>query len=237
MTERSSVPSLSPIERQPSLADVVYRSLRTAILRGQMKPRERISGASVAEELGVSPTPVREALSRLEQDMLVERERHRGVFVTGVTEKDIHEMYELRMLLEGWAIGRAVLRRDPEIIRDLEQIVEGSAARTGRGERAGYAQDDLQFHTTLVESAGNKWMTRVANWINDNSFRVRFVLVDKIPHTHNEESLSEHQTMLRCIRRGDVTEAQRAMETHLQKAAIRTVQLLAEAQIGLEFEA
>ena len=114
---------LTPIGDQRSLQERTYQSMRLAILEGRYVPGERIYEAEVAQALGVSRNPVREAVRRLQQDGLLDVRAHYGIYVTRIPVEEIDDIYRIRAALEGTAAGFATARMTDEDIAELETIV------------------------------------------------------------------------------------------------------------------
>ncbi len=190
-------------------AERVYAELRSAILRGEYAPGERLRTAAIAERLGTSRTPVREALVLLEGDGLVELEPRRGALVRTFDPEDLIDLYEVRALLEARAAQRAATRITPQQVGDLEDVCR-------RAERAG--TDDLdtllalneEFHRIVIAAAGSP---RTVAGI-PGPFKVAFWGVDE----QRERSLADHREIASTLRAGSAERAETAMRLHILNA-------------------
>jgi DNA-binding GntR family transcriptional regulator len=196
-------------------AERVYAELRSAILRGEYAPGERLRTAAIAERLGTSRTPVREALVLLEGDGLVELEPRRGALVRTFDPEDLIDLYEVRALLEARAAQRAATRITPQQVGDLEDVCR-------RAERAG--TDDLdtllalneEFHRIVIAAAGSPRLSAALRTVAGipGPFKVAFWGVDE----QRERSLADHREIASTLRAGSAERAETAMRLHILNA-------------------
>jgi DNA-binding GntR family transcriptional regulator len=146
--------------RPVALWQGVVGALRRAIVIGELEPGMRLKEVTLAEHFGVSRLPVREAVTQLEREGLVTFEPRRGAYVVGVTEKDIHETYECRLLLEVAAIKHTVKHIDEQGIADLRALVAQMDAGIAAGRVQAVAASDMAFHRLLISMAGNRALAR-----------------------------------------------------------------------------
>ena len=142
------------------LREVVFNTLRQAILKGELKPGERLMEIALAEKLGVSRTPIREAMRKLELEGLVVMIPRRGAQVANITEKDLNDVLEVRITLENMAIEKACANMTDADIRKLEQAAEVFQTSTAEGDLVKMAEADVNFHEVIYEAADNKRGTR-----------------------------------------------------------------------------
>jgi DNA-binding GntR family transcriptional regulator len=191
----------------------VYERLRDEIVSGELLPGEQLVEARIAEELGVSKTPVREALIRLQRDGLVEIEPYRGARVLEPSADDVREILELRLLLES-RIARELARERPEaVLAALETSIAASKRALASRDTRRLLDSLTEFSDLLAEACGN---SRMAKLLVD----LRSVLL-LIGNTslraagREERSIAEHETILTAIRSGDQEAAARATEMHI----------------------
>ena len=180
-----------------SVADHVERALRERILEGDLEPGSRLHQEALSEELGVSRTPLREALGRLAADGLVDVLPNRGARVAEVREDDLRASYEARLVIEPGAAALAARRADPGRIAALGEAVE-ELRSTGGEVRAAY-KANRAFHLGLVAAAGNPYLSRLAEalWVGRVGLRVyeaqrdmsQFVALDAESHAHILEAI------------------------------------------------
>src|SRR6478672_3506473 len=142
----------------PTLRAHVVQMLSAGILSGKYKPGDRLNESQIARELNISRIPVREALSQLQEQGLVQNRERRGMFVTDITPEEVLQISSLRLILEGEALRLARARMTPEIRAELEALVEQMDNwNDNLLEAAGL---DLQFHRTLWRACGNPYLER-----------------------------------------------------------------------------
>jgi DNA-binding GntR family transcriptional regulator len=154
------VVNLLPVERRV-LRHEVLQGLRNGILSGEIAPGTRLLEVPLANELGVSRGPVREALRQLEQEGLVEFFPHRGAVVVGVAEAEVETIYGIRALLEGRAFARACRVVTDDDLDALAETVELMITASEAGDVAAVTEHDLQFHGRVVEISGFQYLRRL----------------------------------------------------------------------------
>jgi DNA-binding GntR family transcriptional regulator len=154
------VVNLLPVERRV-LRHEVLAGLRNGILGGDIAPGTRLLEVPLANELGVSRGPVREALRQLEQEGLVEFYPHRGAVVVGVAEVEVETIYGIRALLEGRAFARACRVVTDDDLTALAETVERMVAASESGDVAAVTEYDLRFHGRVVEISGFQYLRRL----------------------------------------------------------------------------
>ena len=208
------------------LRDVVFNTLRQAILKGELKPGERLLEIALAERLGVSRTPVREAMRKLEQEGLVVMIPRRGAQVASITEKDLNDVLEVRIALEKACklITEEELGRLWVAAKEFEKTkAEGNLVRL--------AETDVAFHEIIYQASDNKRLNQVLNNLREQMYRYRVEYL-KEEQTRNL-LVSEHEELVKAIREGDVQKAQDISFHHLEnqrKAIIRTIRAENEAK-------
>ena len=194
------------------LRDVVFQTLRQAILHGELKPGERLMEIHLAERLGVSRTPIREAIRKLELEGLVVMIPRRGAVVASITEKDLKDVLEVRRTLEILAGEVACERITPELLMELKSAGEEFANRL--------AEADVRFHEIIYEATGNARLIHILNNLREQMYRYRLeYLKDKGSH---ERLHQEHREIYNGIKNGDKSVVGKAVCVHIdnQEAAI-----------------
>lgn len=193
-----------------------YKALRRAILGRKLPPGRKLVVRVLAEELGLSPTPIKEALAALEREGLVQAIPHRGYFVSNPSPEDIREIYSLREVLEGLAARLAVENNGKTLPKQLEKILAQQRKAAQAGDLEAYGDLDLEFHKTLWEASRNKRLLAVAETI-DGQIRLLInssaVIPGRLPL-----SLAEHEAVLEAVSRYDAEAAEAAMRAHVQRA-------------------
>lgn len=208
------------IERGTSLESVL-EVLRAAILDGKFLPGSQLKQSVIAEELGVSQGPVREALGRLSEEGLVESIPYRGMFVRKLAKRDVDEIYQLRGALETLAVKLALPKlQQIENIHLLEGLVEKAVAAAHHEDEEAAVQADLDFHRTLVQLSGNSRLLKV--W-DSLLAQARFVLRKRygLHHKASIETLaSNHRLVLNVLKQGDIDQIVAGIEEHLEMARV-----------------
>ncbi len=213
---------LQPLAATQTLATHARQSVLAAIADGRLEPGGRYSVAQLAEQLGVSRTPVREALLMLEREGRVRFERNKGVRVLETTAADVAEVFELRLLLEVPATVKGCGTVDVEA---LQAELDAMGERARGGDEPGFMDHDERFHELILLAAGNRRLAAIVAALRDT---VRGRGASTVGRSRSlEEILAEHGAILDALRAGDADRAGAAMRYHLR----RTGDLLA-AQYG-----
>ena len=205
-----------------------YRHLRQKLLDGSVPPGSRLSYGSIGREIGVSATPVREAVGQLASEGFVELVPKLGAIVRTLTREEAVELYELREALEGFAVQRAAASIAPRQSAELEANLAASAALVAKVRRSGkmsaarsiaapFHALDLAFHMILLEAAGNRRMLKV---VGDSHILTRIFQADR--HSFRldilETTLAEHEAIAAAVRAGDGAAAGEAMRRHIRNS-------------------
>lgn len=222
MTAKPEAHTTLALLRSRSLAGAVQQEIERAILGGELAPGTKLNEATLAEGLGVSRGPVREALRMLETAGLVEQTKNRGAFVRGIALAEALEIYELRAMMEE-AVGRALAGSiTPAQLKTLRGQVEALRRASRGGDVDAYYLLNLEFHNQLVEFAGNRKLAETyRRLINELSLFRRQNLADAalLP-----PSAADHDAILKAIESGDAERAGRALREHVLSSRERTVQ-------------
>ncbi|WP_173442943.1 GntR family transcriptional regulator [Selenomonas ruminantium] len=209
---------LAPIKLdsyQP-LREVVCESLREAIRSGVLKPGERIMEIQLAEELGVSRTPVREAIRKLELEGYVVMMPRRGTYVASMSIRDINEIFEIRTALESLSNGLAVDHITDDELEHLQRllVIIGGYIKEGNIEKI--VETDIEFHDLLYHAARNERLVGIISNLRDQLTRFRTLSMSYPGRL--EETLEEHRLIVDAIASGDRKAASRAAERHMENS-------------------
>lgn len=205
------------------LRDVVFNTLREAILKGDLKPGERLMELQLASKLGVSRTPIREAIRMLEQEGLAVTTPRKGAEVAKMTLKDMEDVLEIRDALDELAVRIACQKISDEQLKQLEDMKElfEKSAQTGNVKKI--AEADVTFHDVIYEATGNPKIVTLLNNLREQVYRYR---VEYIKDPKNYPTLiAEHEAILESLKNRDVKNAVEAMHVHVanQAEAVKTV--------------
>lgn len=205
--------------RSTSLGKLVRDDVLGMILRGEIKPGERINEPDVAGRLGVSRVPVREALRELESSGLVEARKHSGVFVRQLDAEEVRGLYELRALLDGFAGRRAAQLPQPQRDR-LADALDASVARMETASEASdvgaYYSENLRFHWLMVEAAGNASLTATYRNIVQKLHLSRLTNLSHGMGMH--ASVADHRAIAAAQRAGDAQRCEQLVALHVERA-------------------
>lgn len=209
-----------------SLRDHIGQQITSAVLSGAFRPGERLVETAIAEQLNVSRAPVREALAALEQEGIVSHVPRRGYFVVDFSEKDIEEVYTLRLLLEGEALRRAIERASQENLAELQGLVDdlGEAA-LDKSDPEIIVAFDMSFHESICRLADHSRL--YSAW---NSLRLQTQLLigltSRTHYDHPSQPRVWHQRILNAMRDKDLRRAEETLEEHLLDAQQRAMSAL-----------
>ncbi len=195
------------------LRDVVFKTLRQAILTGELKPADRLMEIHLAEQLGVSRTPIREAIRKLELEGLVTVIPRRGAEVAKITEKNLRDVLEVRRNLDGFAVELACERITPEMEEELRIAVEAFEMAVKRADAKEIVGADVLIHDIIVEAAGNERLTQLVSNLSEQVYRYRYEYI-KDQSTHGE-LVMEHRKIYESICKHDAKAAMEIMRTHI----------------------
>jgi DNA-binding GntR family transcriptional regulator len=205
----------TPLIEAPALRSQIYDRLRASILSGELAPGERISPAQVAEQLGVSQMPVRDALRQLEQDGLVETSARRWTRVVELDPDLLEELLPLGSHLEQYAI-RSAGTISPERLDALRRANATFAAALAAGDVAAANDADAAFHEALVALADNRSLERA---LRDIRMWSRLLRARVVRPEHAEESVGQHDLIIECLARGDREGAAEAVDRNWLRSA------------------
>lgn len=195
------------------LRDVVFNTLRKAILTGQLKPGERLMEVHLANRLGVSRTPIREAIRKLELEGLVIMIPRRGAEVARITEKSLKDVLEVRRALDALSVELACERITPEALEQLKEACKSFEEATKTKDAAVIAKADVALHDIIVEAAGNQRLCQLVNNLSEQMYRYRFVYIKE--DSRHETLVAEHREIYESILKRDKERAAKAVRLHI----------------------
>jgi DNA-binding GntR family transcriptional regulator len=205
------------------LRDVVFNTLREAILKGDLKPGERLMELQLAAKLGVSRTPIREAIRMLEQEGLAVTIPRKGAEVAKMTLKDMEDVLEIRDALDELAVRIACEKISEEQLGRLIGVKELFEKSTRTGDVKTIAEADVTFHDVIYEATDNPKLVTLLNNLREQVYRYR---VEYIKDPKNYPTLiAEHEAIVEGLKNRDQDAATAAMHAHVenQAAAVKAV--------------
>ncbi|WP_042277262.1 GntR family transcriptional regulator [[Clostridium] dakarense] len=204
------------LDEYKPLRDVVFENLREAILEGKLKPGQRLMEVQLAEQLGVSRTPVREAIRKLELEGLVVMLPRKGAYVANMSLKDIIDVLEIRASLEGLAASLAAERINPDDIKKLEKISKEFEELTIASDVDTLLKKDVEFHECIFKATNNKKLHQLINSLWEQVYRFRVTYISD--YDSSLSIVNEHKLILDAIKKGDNELAKKYAREHIEKA-------------------
>lgn len=196
------------------VTDWVYEEIRQAIIDLRLEPGEPLREAAIAQQLGVSKTPIREALARLEQEGLAATTSFKGAIVSAYSSRDLEEIYELRTLLEGAAIRTVAIEATDETRAELQEIVARSREVRDAGDLGELAGLLGRFDLIVYDQVANSRIRALIDNLRAHLTRIGN-LTEAIPG-RVEASVEEHAAIVEAIARHDAEDAERLMRVHIE---------------------
>lgn len=214
------------MERQPlvpirldnykPLRELVFESIREAIISGQLRSGERLMEIQLAEEMGVSRTPVREAIRKLELEGLVAMIPRKGAYVAGLSLKDIIDVFEIRGALEGLAAELAAERITSEELEELERYLVKIADDIDKGDLERVVATDTDFHSILYQASRNQRLSQIINNLREQIQRFRTTSLSYPGRM--KIALEEHRKIVEAISARDGELASKLAHEHIENA-------------------
>ena len=209
---------LAPIrlDSYQPLREVVCETLRDAIRKGVLKPGERLMEIQLAEELGVSRTPVREAIRKLELEGYVIMMPRRGTYVANLSIRDVNEVFEIRTSLDSLASGLAAERITDDELERLQRLLVTIGGYVEANDMDKIVETDMEFHDLLYQASRNTRLVGIIFKLREQLTRFRTTSMSFPGRL--KATLEEHRRIVEAIAQGDVKEAQQAAEDHMEKS-------------------
>ncbi len=203
---------ISPLSQRPLYLDVAER-VRELIYREQLRPGDWIDEAELCEQLGISRTPLREALKVLHAENLVELVSRKGCRVRELEDDELLELFPVMASLEGLCANMATQKLKSADLKMLERLHARLEAFAEQGSVDNYYEVNREFHRAIQDLAGNRWLHRISEELRNVLGLARHRQLTKPGRL--QESLQEHREIMAALRAGDADDAQRAMHKHL----------------------
>ncbi|WP_163528591.1 GntR family transcriptional regulator [Halobacillus ihumii] len=210
--------------KDTKLPQRAYQILRLAIRDLKLMPGKTFLEREMAEVLGMSRTPVREALIRLQTEGVVRLIPRRGFIVEPIETDDLRETYEVVEVLEGLAASLATDKIDDLELDDLEVLIDYQERALKENDLTEWAKHDDLFHFKIINYADNKRLTNVIEVHADQLYRARLFTINKRPLPFR--SIVEHRAIIACMRANDGKAAQESMQSHRKRARNEILKVL-----------
>lgn len=222
-----------------SLTMQAYNTLKERIMRIQLRPGELLLVQPLAKELGISRTPVREAMVRLEQEGFVEEAEGKKFRVSEITLKSILEIHEIRELIELHTVAKAAAKRSERQLKGLIKLMDGMSAALAKKDHVAFFQTDMEFHACIIKISDNATLETLMFHLNEKIQRIRHLTT--YVYRRVEDTIGEHNAILDAIREKAPEAAQAAMKRHLDNVQKGVIQLFEDGAMnffgGVSFKA
>ena len=208
-----------------SLGESAYRALRARLLEMTLPPGHQLSEGELAAQLGMSRTPVHEAVLRLQAEGFLEVQPRRGIRVLPIDPTGMAETYEILIALEGAAAARLAAHPDPAVTRAMAEATDAMRAALLARDRRAWAAADDRFHRALIQGCGNARLARMAQEAADLAQRARLATAALRPEPAG--SAEEHARILSALEGQDPEAARAALAAHRQRASAEILRTLA----------
>ena len=191
-------------EHKP-LRELVYEELRLLIMTGQIKPGTRMMEIELAESMGVSRTPVREAIRQLEKDNLVTIEPRKGAYVSDISAEDFDSMMIVREPLEGLATYLATINMSDEELTEVRRAADACEKAIASGTQEELTKADTHFHNVITQGSGNTYLINLCQDLQEKVTRFRYIYFKSSKRA--EEIVNEHKLIVDAMEKRDAEEA------------------------------
>lgn len=202
---------------QYSLRGKVFSQLQNDILNGKYEPGESLIEMKLSEELGVSRTPIREAIRQLELEGLVLAIPNKGAVVTGITTQDIEDIYTIRMMIEGLAARWAAEKITPEELEEMKEAIELEEFYTIKNDTQHLLKFDSKFHEIIFKASKSKPLMHMLSTFHHYVQRARNLSLSTPGRA--QKVLEEHRAIYQAIMDGDAEKAEKLTTEHISKAS------------------
>lgn len=224
MIKESNTPKLAASDNTSSLSSRVFEELEESILSGRIKPGENLIEMKLSSELGVSRTPVREAIRMLEQKGLVQIIPNKGAVVLGISEKDLADIYTIRMYIEGLASRLAAGNITDNQIRELSEIVDLQEYYSSKHSTSQIKDLDSRFHEKIYEYSDNRTLQHTLSDLHHMVQRYR--QLSFAAEGRAEKAIEEHRQILQALACHDQDAAEKLTIQHISNAKDNLLQII-----------
>jgi len=212
------------LSKPSALKDWAYEIIKEALLSLQMPPGAQLHIEQLADQMGISRTPIREALLRLESDGLVRTVPRVGFFVTEITKRDLEELFELRELLESYAAEKAASLLTDDDLAHIDRLLEISVSAVEQGNLDEFLKAEIAFHAFLIERCDNRRLIEMMKGLEDLTHRERVLSLRSMENVR--ASLTEHQRIAEALHQRDGELASGFMGEHIRNVRKRMLQFI-----------
>jgi DNA-binding GntR family transcriptional regulator len=202
-----------------NLTTLAYQTIKAEILKGKLSDG-RFTEEALSLQLGISKSPIREALNTLHNEGLIRIEPRRGAYLRRFSIKEVQDLYDVREALEAHAVRAAKIM--PELLAELELSIKRTVEYLSRNDKIGHIEEDARFHGLLANAADNKELSRLLENVQNQIWLFRGQTYD----LSSSSAPDAHKRILQALRDGDAQRAERATREHIQHVCGRLVAYL-----------
>jgi DNA-binding GntR family transcriptional regulator len=188
--------------------------LKTEIIKGSLKPGTKLSEGKIAEQMGVSRTPVREAIRELAAEGFVKISPNQGVVISNISIEDIQEVLQIRSVLEGLAARLAATKITREKIKELESFNKNMEKFISKDDILNFIKESEKFHVLILDICGNNRLVQIRKNLDDQIHRYRSISLN-VPR-RPKYALEEHKKITEALKQGDLTKADELSKMHIE---------------------
>jgi len=196
----------------------IYQHLKSQIMEGKLAPGQRLIIDEIAEELGLSIIPVREALQLLQSERLVEIRPHAGATVAAITHQNIEEVFTILEGMEAVTIRRIAKSRPPELTANLAALIKKMDLAEKKSEPEKWSALNMEFHLAMSEATGMPWLHEITTRVLGNWDRIRRHFFLGGSEHRFAEAQKEHHAILKALEKGDADQAEELVRQHNRRA-------------------
>lgn len=211
---------IEKLSAPPNLTTLAYTSIKKHILEGKLRSNVRLTEEFFSKKLGISKSPVREALNGLQNEGLIRIEPRRGAYLRTFSIKEVQDLYNLRETLESYAVS--IVKIDAQLIKDLRASIERTRQFLSTNDKIRHIEEDVQFHSRIAMATGNMELYRVLNTIQNQIWLFRCQTYD----LSSSSAPEAHTSILRALEKRDHAEGVEAMKDHIQNVRKHLVDFL-----------
>lgn len=204
------------IKNTKTIRRKIYEHLREQLLSGEIQPHQHLIEAKIAQDIGTSRTPVREALHSLELEGLIESIPRVGYVVKPTSEQEVEEICEIRMAIEGVAARWAMEKAHKKLIEELKKNISISDEKVSKGDVKAFVDMDAQFHEIISKFSGSKRLRELAQTLRRHMLRYRIQSIYSVDNVLR--AIDGHKGILRAIGKRNLEEVNRAIQHHMEQS-------------------
>jgi DNA-binding GntR family transcriptional regulator len=194
----------------------IYEHLREQLLSGEIQPHQHLIEAKIAQDIGTSRTPVREALHSLELEGLIESIPRVGYVVKPTSEQEVEEICEIRMAIEGVAVRWAMEKAHKKLVEELKKNISLSDEKVSKGEVKAFVDMDARFHEIIARFSGSKRLRELAQTLRRHMLRYRIQSIYSVGNVLR--AIEGHKGILRAIEKRSLGEVNKAIRYHMEQS-------------------